>query len=408
VSVLTVTGLGKAYRRYRRELDRIRNWFGANVAPSDENWVLKDITFAVPAGQALGIVGRNGAGKSTLLKIITGTARATTGTVAVNGRVAAILELGMGFNPEFTGRANVYHAAGMMGFTRPEIEAVIPEIESFSELGDYFDQPLRVYSSGMQVRLAFAVATAIRPDILIIDEALSVGDAYFQHKSFERIRAYREQGTTLILVSHDKAALQSICDRAILLDKGTIALDGDPEAVLDYYNALMGASAPDSIETHVLPSGRVQTISGTRQATIETVTLHDADGRRVDTLPVDAEVEARIAIRCHATIPRLVLGYAIKDRLGQTMFGTNTHYSGQAVTDLASGDTIDFAIRFKVALGPGSYSMAISLSSSESHLAENYEWRDLALVFDVVNLAAPFDGKVYMPPVIAVSRSRPG
>jgi lipopolysaccharide transport system ATP-binding protein len=237
--VLQVSNLGKAYRQYDSELNRVASWFGFPTKPASEHWVLRGISFAVTSGEAVGIVGQNGAGKSTLLKLITGTQKPTQGDIAINGRVAAILELGMGFNPEFTGRQNAYHAAGLMGFQHSDIEGIMPEIEAFAEIGEYFDQPVNTYSSGMQMRVAFAVVTAFRPEILIVDEALSVGDTYFQHKSFNRIREFQKQGTTLLIVSHDPGAIQSLCDRAILLEGGVVIKDGNPEEVMDYYNALV-------------------------------------------------------------------------------------------------------------------------------------------------------------------------
>lgn len=402
--ILTVSGLGKVFRRYRRELHRVLNWFSMGIPPAEEHWVLRNISFEIGAGQALGIVGRNGAGKSTLLKMITGIMRPSEGGVHIRGRIAAILELGMGFNPDYTGRQNVFLASGLMGFQHDEIEAIMPEIEAFAELDAYFDQPLRVYSSGMQVRLAFAVATAFRPDILIIDEALAVGDTYFQHKSFDRIKQFRKQGTTLILVSHDRLALLSLCDRAILLDNGRLALDGDPESVLDFYNALLARKEGETIETRLREDGRIQTISGSREATIEAAVLVDGRGEPVDTLEVGAEAEIRVTARAHADIPRLVLGYAIKDRLGQTMYGTNTHYSDQAA-GLAAGEIAEYRIRFPVNLGPDTYSVALALSGAENHLGENYEWRDLAIIFSVVNLHEQvFDGKLFLPSRISVER----
>ena len=218
--ILNINQVGKAYRSYGSEWRRVLTWFGAPFKPLTEHWTLQNISFQIKAGEAVGIVGQNGAGKSTLLKIITGTLKPSTGTVTHHGRIAAILELGMGFHPDLTGRQNAYHAAGLMGYTQDQIDSVINGIEQFAEINEYFDQPVRLYSSGMQVRVAFAVATAFRPDILIVDEALSVGDAYFQHKSFERIKQFRTQGTSLLFVSHDKAAVLALCDRAILLEEG--------------------------------------------------------------------------------------------------------------------------------------------------------------------------------------------
>jgi len=190
----------------------------------------------------------NGAGKSTLLKVITGTIQPTSGQVILSGKVAAMLELGMGFHPEFTGRQNVVMASQLLGLSDSEIKDLMPSIEAFAEIGSYIDEPVRTYSSGMQARLAFSVATAVRPDILIVDEALSVGDTYFQHKSFDRIREFRKQGTTLLIVSHDKQAIQAVCDRAILLKSGRLAMEGRPEEVMDFYNASLADYQGQTIE----------------------------------------------------------------------------------------------------------------------------------------------------------------
>src|SRR6195952_911326 len=252
MSLLRAKDLGKAYRTYRSEWQRIGRWLGIKSAPREEHWVLQHINFEINAGEAIGIVGQNGAGKSTLLKMLTGTLQPTTGEVQVNGRIAAILELGMGFNPELTGRQNVYHAAGLMGFTSHQIDEVMDEIEKFAEVGEYFDQAVRTYSSGMQMRVAFAVATAKRPEILIVDEALSVGDSYFQHKSFERIREFQEQGTTLLIVSHDRSSIQALCDRVLLIEGGTVIKDGAPEEVMDFYNALIAEKENATVQLREL------------------------------------------------------------------------------------------------------------------------------------------------------------
>src|SRR5450830_1776790 len=242
MGAITVKQLGKAYKQYPTRWSRLAEWLLPMRGPRHQlKWILSDINFHVAAGEAVGLIGVNGAGKSTLLKLITGTTQASSGSVSVGGRVAALLELGMGFHPDFTGRQNVYMAGQLIGLTVDELTQAMPEIEAFAEIGEYIDQPVRVYSSGMQMRLAFSVATAKRPDILIVDEALSVGDTYFQHKSFDRIREFRKQGTTLLIVSHDKSAIQSVCDRAILLDAGRISKEGKPEEIMDYYNAMIAA-----------------------------------------------------------------------------------------------------------------------------------------------------------------------
>ena len=224
--ILSVKNLSKSYKNYSSNLRRVLSYFGLGKAASQEIKIIKNMSFEVPKGQSIGLIGQNGAGKSTLLKMITGTLSPSSGTITVNGKICAILELGMGFIPDLSGRENVYQTASLFGHSKAEIDEKIDYIKDFAEIGEYFDQPVRLYSSGMQVRLAFAVSTAWRPDILIIDEAISVGDAYFQNKSFARIQQMKEKGTTLLLVSHDLNAIVAVCERAILIEKGEILKDG--------------------------------------------------------------------------------------------------------------------------------------------------------------------------------------
>lgn len=406
VGVLHVARLGKAYRGYRSELGRFLSWFGLPVKPAEEHWVLRDINFTVQPGEAVGIVGQNGAGKSTLLKLITGTTRPTEGHVHINGRVAAILELGMGFNPELTGRQNAMHAAGLMGLGYDEILKIMPEIEAFAEIGEYFDQPVRVYSSGMQMRLAFSVATAHRPDVLIVDEALSVGDAYFQHKSFDRVREFRKQGTTLLIVSHDKNAIQAVCDRAILLNGGRLAMQGEPEAVMDYYNAMLADHQNQTVKQVATESGKTQTISGTGEATVKSIALVDENGNPLEVVDVGQLVRLQIQVQVNASIERLVLGYGIKDHLGQVIYGTNTYHKRQPLQNVIPGEMYLFDIAFPANLGPGTYSVVTAIHSTDTHLERNYEWRDFALIFNVINISKPhFGGVAWIDPVISVCRT---
>jgi lipopolysaccharide transport system ATP-binding protein len=405
MSLLTVNNLGKAYRVYASEFQRIGRWFGLPTKPSEEHWVLKHISFSINPGEAIGIVGQNGAGKSTLLKMITGTLQPTEGSVQVNGRIAAILELGMGFTPDLTGRQNVFHAAGLMGFSAEQINEVIDDIEAFAEIGEYFDEPVRTYSSGMQMRVAFAVATAIRPEILIVDEALSVGDSYFQHKSFDRIREFQAQGTTLLIVSHDRGAIQALCNRAILLEKGTVIKDGKPEEVMDFYNALIAEKENATVQVRELQDGSTQTRSGSGEANIESVTLHNAAGDPIEYVSVGENVSLRINTKINSAIPELVVGYLIKDRLGQPVFGTNTHHLGCKLDSLEVGETVSYSFRFAANLGVGSYSIAVALHTTDSHLSRNYEWVDLTLVFNVVNISqSEFVGLAWIPPSVECSR----
>lgn len=395
--------IGKAYRRYASELGRVAGWFGFARAPSEETWVLRHASFRINRGESVGLIGQNGAGKSTLLKILAGTTQATEGSVHVRGRVAALLELGLGLDKELTGRENAIHSAGMMGLSQAEITRLLPEIESFAEIGEYFDKPMRTYSSGMQMRLAFSVATVVRPEVLIVDEALAVGDAYFVHKCFKRIGEFREAGTTLLIVSHDSSAVQALCDRAILLDAGRTILDGDPQQVFDYYNALIAEKENQTVSTDRQDNGKVATRSGNGKATFERVYLCDAAGQSVEYIGVGQQVELVAEVRAAAELPRLVFGYALRDRLGQVMYGVNTDYTGQALEGVPANGRREFRARFLANLGPGTYSVSVALSSTDTHLVENYEWRDLALVFTVANMDHQrFTGSNWLPPVISV------
>lgn len=403
---IRVSNLGKAYRQYDSRWGRLAEWLSPSGKPRHRlKWVLHDISFEVSPGEAVGIIGINGAGKSTLLKLITGTSKPTAGEVQITGRVAALLELGMGFHPDFTGRQNAHMAGQLIGLTAQEITRLMPEIEAFAEIGEYIDMPVRVYSSGMQMRLAFSIATCKRPDILIVDEALSVGDAYFQHKSFNRIRDFGKQGTTLLIVSHDKAAIQAICDRAILLKDGQVAMQGEPETVMDYYNALIADIENSNVKQIPLDDGRVQIVSGTGEAVVSDIGLYNAVGQKIEVVRVGEPVELRVAVTVNRDIESLVLGYGIKDRLGQVMYGTNTWHTDQVITAPRAGEKYHFSISFPANYGVGSYSIQTALVDRDTHLTSNYEWRDLAVVFSVVNVDKfQFVGSLWNEPVIRIEK----
>ncbi len=405
MNFLSVSNLGKAYRTYRSEWQRFASWFAFPVRPIEEHWVVRHINFDIKPGEAVGIIGQNGAGKSTLLKLIAGTLKATEGKIQVNGRIAAILELGMGFNFELTGRQNVSHSAGLMGFSSQQINQVMPDIEAFAEIGEYFDEPMRTYSSGMQMRVAFAVATAYRPEILIIDEALSVGDTYFQHKSFGRIREFQEQGTTLLIVSHDRNAIQSLCGRAILLEKGNVIKDSNPEEVFDFYNAIIAEKENSTIEIKKIESGKNQTISGSGEAVVTEISLFNNRGEPIEIVGVGEHIELCIKVKVNQALETLVLGYSIKDRLGQVMYGTNTWLTEQVISCPQVGSVYAFRISFAANLGVGGYSVQTALVDRDTHLTANYEWRDLALVFDVINIdKAHFAGCMWNEPKISIEK----
>jgi len=401
---IRVSQVGKAYRQYPSRWARLAEWLSPiRRARHELRWVLRDISFEVEAGQAVAIVGLNGAGKSTLLKLITGTSRSTTGIIDIHGKVAALLELGMGFHPDFTGRQNAVMAGQLMGVSAQQMMELMPEIEAFAEIGEYIHMPVRVYSSGMQVRLAFAVATCVRPDVLIIDEALSVGDAYFQHKSFDRIRDFATQGTTLLLVSHDRNAIQAICDRAILLADGKVVKDGAPEHVMDYYNALLSPDAANSVQQIQTQEGALATRSGSLEAVVDSVRLVDQAGERLEELYVGSFARLEIVVLVMKDLPTLVLGYGIKNRLGQVMYGTNTWLTKQALVGVRAGTRYKFLIEFPVNLGEGSFSVQTALVNEGSHIGANYEWKDLALIFKVVNVdKTTFEGLAWAEPVIKI------
>ena len=393
MALLSVDRVSKRYAIYDSLVSRIGSWFGASVTPVSEFWANREISFDVAPGEALALIGQNGAGKSTLLKMITGTVRPSSGRVTAHGRVSAILELGVGFNLELTGRQNIFHAGGLMGHSQAELERLAPQIEDFAEVGEHFDQPVRTYSSGMMARLAFALATATRPDILIIDEVLSVGDSYFQHKSFDRVRAFKEAGTAIILVTHGLADVRALCDRVILLDKGAVLKDGPPDEVVDYYNALIAEreNAKLTIEQRRTKGGWLHSRSGSYEIVTETLDLLDRESRQpVATATVGQKLVLKIRATANEDVPRLVVGIMLRDRTGHVVWGTNTWHTGDQIVDVRAGGRVEVTVGFTCTLGPGSYGLAVALSASDTHLEKNYEWQDNAIVFDVVNADRPY------------------
>ncbi len=404
--MIRIRDLGKCYKRYPRRAARLGEWLsGRRWHPYEERWVLRGVSFDVAPGEAVGIVGANGAGKSTLLKIVAGTTQATTGTVTLDGRVAALLELGLGFHADFSGRQNAVMGCQMLGLDGAEIAALLPAISEFAELAEWMDQPLRNYSTGMHMRLAFSVATARRPDVLIVDEALAVGDAYFQHKSMQRIRAFRAAGTTLLFVSHDPTAVKSLCDRAILLDGGHLVRSGTPDAVLDWYNALVAAREDAAaIDQHGAPGATV-TRSGSGLARFAEVVLQDSTGRRRQTFQVGEAAAVFCRLTAAEAVSAPTVGLLIRDRLGNDVFGTNTFYLGVDTGTLAAGEQLDVTFRIRLALGPGSYSLAVAAHAGRAHHEGNFDWWDRALVFEIVpDAGLHFIGTAQLPVDVTVRR----
>ncbi|RUU12633.1 ABC transporter ATP-binding protein [Mesorhizobium sp. USDA-HM6] len=393
MTVLSVSHLSKRYANYASSLERFAGWFGAPVKPTEEFWPVEDISFSLAAGEALGLIGQNGAGKSTLLKLITGTVRPTAGAAYVGGRISAILELGLGFNPEFTGRQNAFHAGGLMGFSQARLAELMPHIEDFAEIGEFFDQPVRTYSSGMHARLAFALATAERPEVLIVDEVLSVGDSYFQHKSFDRIRSFKAGGTSIILVTHAMGDVRTLCDRVILLDKGHVLKDGPPDEVIDYYNALIAAKENEklTVEQRREKDQWLYTRSGNKAVMVESIEFTDSgSGAPVKAALSGQSLTIRATITAKEAIPELVVGFMLKDRTGHVVWGTNTWHTNQVLSKLEAGDKVECRLHLSCALGPGSYGLSIALHTGHVHIDSNFDWIENVEVFDVINSTDPF------------------
>lgn len=382
MTVLSVQNIGKSFRSYQSEWHRFARWFGIKTKSAEEHWVLRNISFDIHPGEAIGIVGQNGAGKSTLLKIITGTLHSTEGRVHTNGRVAAILELGMGFNPELTGRQNVYHAAGLMGFSVEQINQAMQDIEAFADIGEYFDEPVRTYSSGMQMRVAFAVATAYRPDVLIIDEALSVGDAGFGRKCFKRIEQFQSSGTTLLFVSHDVESVKKLCGKAIFLREGELVSIGAAKNVCDEYEQhLFGgsqATTTNDIQNEESDAGPKQSMLdpslvasceiayGNGKADIEYCWLEDLNGNRINIVESGAPFRWCYRVRFHDEVDNPIFAMMLKTREGIALYGVDsTDYQSPAAR-MGDGDKLDIVFQLNNSLAPGEYYLNCGVRTDSS------------------------------------------
>ncbi|MCJ8501253.1 ABC transporter ATP-binding protein [Desulfatitalea alkaliphila] len=386
---IAVDGLGKAFKHYPTRWARLAEWILPGNRPHHiPKWVLQDINFTIDPGEAVGIVGVNGAGKSTLLKLITGTLQPSTGTVQTHGRLAAMLELGMGFHPDFTGRQNVFMAGQLMGLGIDEIKDLLPEIEKFADIGDYIDQPVRIYSSGMQMRLAFSAATAVRPDTLIIDEAMAVGDAYFQAKCFQRIARFKQQGTTLLLVSHSVGDIVKHCERAILLKNGHVEQDGSSRQVTNrYLDELFGKSpCPEVQGSCQFGCAGTQMLNGdddvfhTRPGyCVEEHRWGQGGGAILDYLIVaqgehypsriesNAQTDFYFKVRFDNDFSSVVPGFLIKTLEGIFLYGTNSFIANEGRSHLAAeaGNIKVFRFSLPMALNEGHYLISFGISSGD-------------------------------------------
>jgi len=361
----------KNYRIYAKPADRLKELILRGRKFHEDFWALRDVTFRVPAGSTFGVVGENGSGKSTLLQMIAGTLQPSEGKVTINGRVAALLELGAGFNPEFTGKENVILNAAIMGLTEEETAGRLPEIERFAEIGSFIDQPVKTYSSGMYVRLAFAVAIHVDPEILLVDEALSVGDVYFQQRCMRRIRQMKQDGKTILFVSHDVTAVKNLCDAAIWLEHGKLKAIGEPDAVVGKYLAAMTLRrdpyANDGIRSSTarVANGNglvVRTLPnvdhrwGNRHAEIIGIQLLDARGIPCEAAEHGDPIVVRVSAAFHEDVAQPIVGIMMRNRLGEDICGINTSAEGVELPPARAGQcfTVDFNLKLPL-LVPGNY-----------------------------------------------------
>jgi ABC-type polysaccharide/polyol phosphate transport system ATPase subunit len=402
-TALRVEGVAKQYRIYERPVDRLKESLTrGRLKRHREFWALKGLSFEIERGTTTGIVGPNGSGKSTLLQIIAGTLDPTHGSVWVDGRVAALLELGAGFNLEFTGIENVFMNAALMGFSKAETEARLPLIERFAEIGEFIHQPVKTYSSGMYVRLAFAIAVNTDPDILIVDEALSVGDTIFQHRCVRRIKEMQERGTTILFVSHEPTLVRALCSRALLLYQGAMLADGAPVDVLNRYQRIImareaaykesedghvgaveqqdaGAFAHEATEIERAPL-QYQYRHGNGDAEVIYAELLDANERPVELVESGAQVYVRMRFVLQRDVAQPVCGFMIRNRHGLNVYGTNTEQRKLELGAARRGDVLEATFAFNCWLGQEHYFISVAVHSPDGVA---YDWLDGVIFFRV-------------------------
>ena len=394
---LRVEKVSKQYRIYERPGDRLKESLTRGlIRRHKEFWALRDVDFAIDAGTTVGIVGPNGCGKSTLLQIISGTLAPTHGDVWHEGRVAALLELGAGFDPEFTGVENVFMNASLLGLTRRETETLFPAIERFAEIGPFLYQPVKTYSSGMYVRLAFAIAASVEPDILIIDEALAVGDAVFQHRCLRRINELHERGATVLFVSHDAAAVRALCSRAIMLRSGSVIADGKPADVLNLYQKIIMereqaydaesvalSSTDDSWSDESLAPLSCAYRHGDGSAEILGAELTDSSQARVEIVDTGEPLTLRLVVRFNQDVDDPVIGFLLRNSHGIHAYGTNTKEQQIEFGAVRAREVIEVNFAFDCWLGVGQYTISLAVHSREG---QAYDWLDAALFLRIMSV----------------------
>ena len=381
---IRVKNITKRYKLFARNRDRVRDALGLAGKKKlyKDLYALKDLSFDIKKGEAVGIIGVNGAGKSTILKIITGVLTPSEGEVEINGRISALLELGAGFNPEYTGLQNVYLNGTMMGFTKEEVDSKLDAILSFADIGDFINQPVKTYSSGMFVRLAFAVAINIEPEILIVDEALSVGDVFFQTKCFHKFEEFRKAGKTIIFVSHDLGSIRRYCDKAILLNHGEKISEGTPAEVIDIYKRVLAGhfeEFDDQDKPYTVPD--TSAAAGTWKQNYEINPSHDEYGDKdveiIDFAVIDCKgkytsvltkgdpFKIKVRIRANRPAEEPIVTYTIKTMKGTDITGTNTMFEGYSLGHMEPGDEKTVTFTQKMNIQGGQYLLSIGCTRFE-------------------------------------------
>jgi lipopolysaccharide transport system ATP-binding protein len=393
--------LSKIYPLYANKLDRVKEALHPlRRKYHKEFYALKDINLRIESGETIGIIGRNGSGKSTLLKILSGVTIPTKGSAEVTGRIASLLELGAGFHPELTGLENVFLHGLLRGRSRAQTKQVLDSIQDFAGIGPYISQPVKAYSSGMFVRLAFAAELHTLPELFIVDEALSVGDAHFQVKCLSKMRELAASGTTIVFVSHDASIVRGLCRRAILLDAGSIAAEGSPSSVYDVYSGMIGL--PDQAAP---PRAEFSARSGSGGLQFASVTILDARGNERSAFHSGEHAVLHLRVTASITAENPTVGFSIRDRFGQDIFGTNTALLGLPIDDLHPGEALDFSFALPLNLGAGVYEICASIHQTETHVGSCYDWiNGAAYVTIEPDPAYRFSGTNRIPVSVTVSR----
>ena len=376
---ISARNLTKTYRLFDHPGDRIKQFLSLGTKRYHREFTaLKDVSFDIKKGETVGIIGRNGSGKSTLLQTICEILKPSAGSLSVNGRISALLELGAGFNPEFTGRENVHFQGLLMGMGRAEIDQRIDEIATFADIGRFLDQPVRTYSSGMFVRLAFSVAVHAAPNILIVDEALSVGDIAFQARSIRRMKQLLESGCTLILVSHDMEIIKTLCRKTILLNNGKVEFFGNSEDICDAYirKELMPIHTDSTLD-----ADRDERHTGSAKILRTELSTGDSIG-----FVFSCEIILRIQFAVLAALDRLVVSFYIKDRQQLSVIGANSEYENVRLGPLNAGESGEIEFRLRNSLRAGAYSVTVILADSASQTEHYYDWLDTACKFETQDL----------------------